>query len=160
MRSDIRKMKSRGFTLVELLIVVAIIGILAGLAMLAMGRSTDSTEATAIMANLEAAKSALLAYSMEHRTRTTDPLREFVVATDGEIIIASLDKYMDASLKSGGQSAAKYFKKDLSVRGDPLQVGFNNIKVTSALQKKIDASGGEYILEENTEGSSIWLRVR
>ena len=160
MRSDIQKMKSRGFTLVELLIVVAIIGILAGLAMLAMGRSSDSTEATAIMANLEAAKSALLAYSMEHRTRTTDPLEEFVGVTD----MASLDKYMDASLKSGGRSAARHFR-NLEVRrvappASPFQVGFNNITVTpgvkSSLQKKIDASGGEYILE----GNSIWLRVR
>jgi len=165
MRFDIRKIKSRGFTLVELLIVIATLGILAGMAMLAIGRSRDSTEAAAIMANLEAAKGALLTYSMEYRTRNVDPLKGFVGA-GGNTINTSLDKYMDSNVKSRSQSAARHFQ-NLEVTGSPpdspFRVGFENITVTpgvkSALQKRVDASGGEYTHDSNGT-YSIWLLIR
>ena len=162
MRSDIQKKKSRGFGLVELLLVMVILGILAGMTMLAYGRSSDNTEATAIMAHLESAKSALLSYSMEYRTRNKDPLEGFDSASSAGII-ASIDKYLEHRIQAGG-SAAVYFNK-IKVSGDVIQeVGFDGFTVKSgvgkALDKKISTAGGVYRKGGSATNYSLWLRIK
>ena len=164
MRSDIQKMKSRGFGLVEMLIVIVILGILAGMSFLAFGRSTDNTEAASIMAGLESAKGALLAYSMEHKTRNQEPLKGFESAGSAAIL-ASIDKYMGSKVPAGS-SAANYFNNlTVTSSGGVWDVGFDRFTVTSGvgkvLGKKVAASGGMYTGAASGSGTySLWMRVK
>ena len=69
MINQIMKMrKAKGFTLVELLIVIIIIGILAGMLLLAVGSATDKAEATKIVNALRNYKSASLMFYTDHST--------------------------------------------------------------------------------------------
>lgn len=83
----IKKMrKAKGFTLVELLIVIIIIGILAGMMMLATGSATDKAEATKIVSNLRNIKAAAIMYYADENDWPAD----------GTIDVGdSIDKYLD-----------------------------------------------------------------
>ena len=70
--TDAARGRSRGFTLVEMLIVIIIIGILAGMMMLSTGAATDKAEATRIVSDMRSMKTACVMYyadSGERRQR-------------------------------------------------------------------------------------------
>jgi type II secretory pathway pseudopilin PulG len=164
MNGDYRKMRSCGFSLVEVMLVIIFIAILAGMSVLAMGSGTDGTEAAAIMSHLDSAKNAMLAYSQEHRTRNSNPLQQFVGATSA-LINTSLDRYLEGSSKTGG-SAHQYYSK-LSVRRDSnnvIEVGFNGFLTTSgiarALDNKIHVNDGLYTGSGNASSYSVWLKIK
>ena len=81
----------KGFTLVELLIVIIIIGILAGMIMMVSGAAIGKAEAQKIVANMRNLKTAVIMYEMDHGK-----------LPDGAVINAgsnkSLDQYMDSRL--------------------------------------------------------------
>ena len=79
--------KSKGFTLVELLIVIIIIGILAGMMMLATGSATDKAEATKIVSNMRNIKAAAIMYYADKG--------QWPVSTSDD---AALNKYLDQEL--------------------------------------------------------------
>jgi len=90
-----RKGARKGFTLVELLIVIIIIGILAGAMMLVAGTSRDSAEASRIISDLRNMKAAALMWISEDPT---------VDGTNWEALDTSqpnldqLNKYIDRPL--------------------------------------------------------------
>ena len=88
-----RRGARKGFTLVELLIVIIIIGILAGAMMMVAGRSRDTAEATRIISDLRTMKSAVLVWLVDQSVpdQTWDNLDE-----DPTPLNAYLDKPLTA----------------------------------------------------------------
>ncbi len=129
------KKKSKGFTLVELLIVVIIIGILAGMMMLSTGGATAKAEAAKIVSDLRNMKSAaLLVYADTTKWPTA---------------IASLDEYIDQKIDTN--------KYDLSTTGDYVQFKVDtntDSKVRESLQKLASSGVALYITEVSGDVTS------
>ena len=83
----------KGFTLVELLIVIIIIGILAGAMMLVAGTSRDSAEASRIISDLRNMKAAALMWMAENPTGYSN-----IDWTNLGLDPSPLNKYLDRPL--------------------------------------------------------------
>lgn len=88
-----RKGARKGFTLVELLIVIIIIGILAGAMMLVAGTSRDSAEASRIISDLRNMKAAALMWMAENPMGYSNDNWE-----DFQGDPSPLNKYLDRAL--------------------------------------------------------------
>ncbi len=86
------KKREKGFTLVELLIVIIIIGILAGMMMLSTGSATDKAEAVKVVNNLRVIKTAVLMYYADNGKW---PVESGDTMDIGRGTPSSLDKYLD-----------------------------------------------------------------
>lgn len=71
----LKKMDEKGFTLVELLVVVVIIGILASLAVFALGDSVEEARKAQVKADLRTLNAALELYMVENN-KTPDKLND------------------------------------------------------------------------------------
>jgi type II secretory pathway pseudopilin PulG len=162
MRANARKLKSCGFSLVEVMLVIIFIAILAGMSVLAMGNTSSGAEASNILAELDAAKSAMLGYSMEYRTRTSDGLKDWDSATSAAIL-SSLDKYLESTARTGNASAR--FNKIKVRYTDGIYVGFVNFDISSSIQKALTTkissfTNGAYEGTYNSGQYSLWMKVK
>jgi general secretion pathway protein G len=87
MNKFMKKRKMRGFTLVELLIVIIIIGILAGALLLVAGAGTDKANATKIVSDGRSVKSAALMYYADNNAWPS--------------ALTDIDGYIDRDINSG-----------------------------------------------------------
>lgn len=90
----------KGFTLVELLIVIIIIGILAGMMMLATTDVIAKAEATRIVSNLRTLKSAVILYQSENG-KLPEGSTIYMASPN------SLDKYLDGAKLSNAYYVGK-----------------------------------------------------
>ena len=91
-------MASKGFTLVELLIVVIILGILAAVAVPQFTESAKDAREAVAMQNMEALADAIWRYRLEHGTWPGTPFGEENATEAG--LIAHLTQYSDAAGKT------------------------------------------------------------
>ena len=117
--------RSRGFTLVEMLIVIIIIGILAGMMMLSTGAATDKAEATRIVSDMRSIKTACVMYY-----------------ADGgewpEAINASFDKYLDVPISDNDDYSLTTSENVLwlSYKGGKLAAGSGVSERLAAMAKE------------------------
>lgn len=118
-----RVSKRRGFTLVELLIVIVIIGILAGGMMLASGSATDSAKAATALSELRSAKAAGIMWTADNTQLTgTALIAVWNTVAAGTATNNSLDKYMDNPSKSAklvtGSSGSELYVGTTAYQGE------------------------------------------
>ncbi|MDO4772526.1 MAG: prepilin-type N-terminal cleavage/methylation domain-containing protein [Bacillota bacterium] len=121
--------KRRGFTLIELVVVIVIIGILSGLAALNLNQAGIKSRDGVATANLRTMKSAISLYQSEHKGAYPRPLGN-QAAAQGHAAVIGLDNFKqyleERTFQEPGEDYTYKYEMDssgsavLTVRGGKL----------------------------------------
>lgn len=142
MKQWLKKRKGRGFTLVELLIVIVIIGILAGSLLLVMGSGTDKANATKVVSDLRTLKAASLMYYADTPANDWPP-------DDFSDLTTYLDRTPSSTLGS----------YDIYVSGDLFYVTFEPASTTAGYITQLESMKKEVGLESGINGDKYGMKV-
>ena len=115
-----RSIKRRGFTLVELLIVIVVIGVLSAMMMLSSTEAVSSAKASNIVSNLRNLKTAALAWYADHLDMVSNDKVDFSLATYASAIKTYMNNddidsgYEFVGTATDGTWYVKYTGADLS----------------------------------------------
>ena len=112
------KRKSKGFTLVELLIVIIIIGILAGMMMLSTGGATTKAEAAKVLSDMRNIKTAAVMYYAEENKWPSS--------------ITDLNNFLDADTAN---ASFDYSLADVVTSADNIKTTVKDSDIADALEK-------------------------
>ena len=99
--------KAKGFTLVELLIVIIIICILAGMMMLSTGAATDKAKATMVLSNMRNIKAATVLMYTDNDCKWPADTMNNIGDTVATTAPNSVDKYLE-SKPTGATYSVKF----------------------------------------------------
>ncbi len=116
--------KRKGFTLVELLIVIVVIGILSAMMMLSSTESVASAKANNIISNLRNLKTAVLSWYTDNIYMVVKVGNDYKIKTDTKTILLS------EFVKNNGSEFLKYLNNETSI----------------TLGNKDDKNNGHYLL--------------
>lgn len=155
-----RKMSNKGFTLVELIIVIIILGILAALAIPQFSASTDDAKKATLQGDLAVLRNAVSLYYHQHNSVYPGAVDEAdgttqVKGTDaGDAFVAQLTKYTNAAGKvSDTQDADFHYGPYL------VAIPANPLATTDSVTAKSESTV-EVTLDEGTlkaSGKTGWL---
>ena len=155
-----RKMSNKGFTLVELIIVIIILGILAALAIPQFSTSTDDAKKATVQGDLAVLRNAVSLYYHQHNSVYPGAVDEADGTTQvkdtaaGDAFVAQLTKYTNAAGKaSDTQDADFHFGPYLvAIPANPLAT---TDSVTAKTEATVEVTLDEGVLKAS--GKSGWL---